>query len=122
MAKNCLESDLRANEVRLKKYFCALRPVLACKWIADKGTFPPMEFRSLLARESDSMLLLQVNSLLVKKREANEKTLIPRVQYLNDYISREIERCNLIASSFEKKEKETKALDELFRRELKKLV
>ena len=36
MAKTVFESDLAGGEVRLKKYFYALRPILACRWIADR--------------------------------------------------------------------------------------
>ena len=44
MARNTLENDLQGDSVKLKKYFYALRPALACLWIVEKGGVPPMEF------------------------------------------------------------------------------
>ena len=35
MASNVVDNDLSGSEVRLKKYFYALRPVLASRWIVD---------------------------------------------------------------------------------------
>jgi hypothetical protein len=47
MARNTFESDLQGELVKLKKYFYALRPALACTWIIDRSSVPPMEFRVL---------------------------------------------------------------------------
>ena len=47
MAKGVFENELSGERVKLKKYFYALRPILAAKWIADMKTIPPMDFESL---------------------------------------------------------------------------
>ncbi len=39
MAKSVFENDLVGVEVRLKKYFYVLRPILACRWIADRREY-----------------------------------------------------------------------------------
>jgi predicted nucleotidyltransferase len=36
-------------EVKLKKYFYILRPLMAARWITRRGNIPPMEFDALLA-------------------------------------------------------------------------
>lgn len=48
MAKNNYQTYLQDSEVKIKKYFYALRPVLACKWIENNQTFPPIDFQELL--------------------------------------------------------------------------
>jgi predicted nucleotidyltransferase len=47
MARNTLENDLQGDSVKLKKYFYALRPALACLWVVERAGVPPMEFGSL---------------------------------------------------------------------------
>jgi predicted nucleotidyltransferase len=36
MANNTLRDDLKGEQVKLKRYFYALRPALACLWIVEK--------------------------------------------------------------------------------------
>ncbi len=47
MANNTLRDDLQGEQVKLKRYFYALRPALACQWIVERQTVPPMEFDQL---------------------------------------------------------------------------
>ncbi len=42
MAEGNYRDYLRGEMVRAKKYFYVLRPILACKWILEKGTPPPI--------------------------------------------------------------------------------
>lgn len=44
MAEGNYREYLQGEIVRAKKYFYVLRPVLACRWILDRGTPPPMLF------------------------------------------------------------------------------
>ena len=48
MAEGNYREYLKGDLVKAKKYFYALRPVLACQWILDRGTPPPMLFSELL--------------------------------------------------------------------------
>ena len=87
MAEGNYRSYLRGERVRQKKYFYVLRPVLACQWIESRGTFPPMEFESLLDAEvQDDDVLHAVRELLVKKRTGAELDDGPRVPVLNDFL------------------------------------
>ena len=47
MAKGNYREYLKTDEVKLKKYFYVIRPILACKWILDKKTAPPALLRLL---------------------------------------------------------------------------
>ena len=51
MAEGNYRDYLKGELVRAKKYFYVLRPVLACLWIMEKQTPPPMLFSELAAAE-----------------------------------------------------------------------
>lgn len=90
MAKSNYREYLKGDMVRAKKYFYVLRPVLACKWILEKGTPPPMLFSELMEAELDPALKPEVNRLLDLKMNQPETTLIPRVDAVNDYLDESI--------------------------------
>lgn len=92
MAKTVFENDLTGSEVRLKKYFYALRPVLACRWIADTGTVPPMEF-STLRILMDSSFTSITNELLDTKAQVDERYTIKSIDVLNPFIEDQIRYC-----------------------------
>lgn len=46
-ANNNYHEYLLENMVKYKKYFYVLRPILACKWIAEKKCPPPVLFSEL---------------------------------------------------------------------------
>lgn len=87
MAENNYREFLHGKEeVKLKKYFYVLRPVLACRWILEHGTPPPMRFDRLAAAELSPSLRPTVDELLEKKLHAPEVKRIPPVQALNTYL------------------------------------
>lgn len=82
---------LKGDIVRAKKYFYVLRPILACKWILDKQTKPPMLFRELMECELDDNLKPSVTRLLDLKMNSPEIKEIPRVDEINHYLEDSIE-------------------------------
>ena len=56
MASSNYREYLKGNMVKAKKYFYVLRPVLACRWILDKGSPPPMLFSELMEAELNPVL------------------------------------------------------------------
>lgn len=51
MASAALEENLRDDTIGIKKLFYVLRPLLACRWIANLQSQPPTEFARLVDRE-----------------------------------------------------------------------
>ena len=92
MAKGVFESDLSTETAKLKKYFNALRPILACRWIADKVEAPPMEFGRLRVLLNDALQGI-VDDLLAQKSQVDEKFTIKPIKELNDFIRDEIAYC-----------------------------
>jgi predicted nucleotidyltransferase len=121
MAKNCLENDLQGEQVKIKKYFYALRPILACKWIADKKETPPMEFdilRQLISDKKDLNLI--IDELMEQKLDGDEKDTIAPISLLNSFIDSEIQSAKKITEEFKKLKGDTSILDSLFRELLQK--
>lgn len=81
---------LKGEEVRLKKYFYVLRPILACRWIFDFGTPPPMRFEELAEAELDGSLRPAVEDLLRRKSASPEFGTGKRIDALNGYIEAQI--------------------------------
>ena len=64
MAKSNYREYLKGDIVKAKKYFYVLRPILACKWILDRQTPPPMLFSELTEVELHPALRPEVDRLL----------------------------------------------------------
>lgn len=116
MAYNALTNDLRAAEVPLKKYFYALRPTLACGWILEKGTVPPMEFATLRTLITDSGWNDTVDDLLRRKSQADEKAVIPPVALLQDWLVTTLAKYKDLAGAIPAVKHDTEELDALFRK------
>lgn len=82
---------LKGEKVRAKKYFYVLRPVLACRWILEKGTPPPMLFEELIKAELPEELFKDVGKLLELKMNSPEIREIDRMDRVNEYLDQEIE-------------------------------
>ena len=91
MAVGNYREFLKGDMVKAKKYFYVLRPVLACRWILDQGTPPPVPFPELMEAELDPALLPDVNRLLDLKMNAPEIKIIPRIESINRYLESSIE-------------------------------
>ena len=72
-------------------YFYVLRPILACRWILEKQTPPPMLFSELADACLDKALVPAVTNLLKMKMETPEIGLGPRIDVINDYLDSMIE-------------------------------
>lgn len=93
MAHKNFRQYLQGDEVRLKKYFYVLRPLLAVRWIeAGKGA-PPMRFDQLLQGTLDDGPLLQdIAALLAAKQRAGEAQYGPRRPVIHAFIEDELAR------------------------------
>ena len=93
--------------VKLKKYFYVLRPILACRWILEKQTPPPMLFSTLADSCLDEALVPAVSDLLRLKMETPEIGLGPRIDVINDYLDASIEEVDQLIQAIPGDEKVT---------------
>ncbi len=122
LARNTLESHLRGETVRYKKYFYALRPLLCCKWIERYHEAPPMAFQVLLTMfdgtdpDLSAELLEQILILLELKAVSDEKEMHPQMPLIRDFIFAECERQKAISSSLHDDHKrDYSAINQAFR-------
>lgn len=88
MAEGNYREFLKGDMVKAKKYFYVLRPVLACLWILEKSTPPPMLFSELVDSQLEDGLKDTVQGLLDIKMNAPEVKMILRNEALNEYLER----------------------------------
>ena len=77
---------LKGERVRVKKYFYVIRPLLACRWILENHTPPPMRFTDLADTQLEPALRPVVRELLRIKMAAPEVEEMPRIDALNAFI------------------------------------
>jgi predicted nucleotidyltransferase len=115
---NTLCDDLQGSEVKLKRYFYAIRSILACLWIVDHRTVPPMEFSKLRDLINDKHFQDTVDGLLVQKQTADEKTLIKPVPLLQEWLQDTLTYCKERLPLLPSEKKQPDELNQLFRKYL----
>lgn len=119
MAEGNYREYLKKDMVRAKKYFYVLRPILACRWILEKGTPPPMLFSELIDAQLPERLHSDVNQLLELKMNSPEIREISRIDKINEYLDSSIAEIKRILKSLEETETPNwQELNELFLGEL----
>lgn len=89
-AKNTYESYLQDNLIRYKKYFYALRPLLACKYIEEYNCPPPVLFDERLKLSLPKELKDGIDNLLEIKKVTEEKDLNPQIPVIQEFIKNEL--------------------------------
>ncbi|KAB7663644.1 nucleotidyltransferase domain-containing protein [Bacillus sp. B1-b2] len=93
MARGNYRDYLLGDNVKIKKYFYVLRPVLAAKWVQKYQTVPPMEFEILVnTLIPESPLKQEILHLLQRKKAGEELKLEARIQSINEYLDTEIKQ------------------------------
>lgn len=107
MAEGNYRAYLKGEMVRAKKYFYVLRPILACRWILDKGTPPLVMFSELMKAELPAELSGDVERLLDLKMNSAEVKEIPRIDRLNEYLNESIDEIKSVVQSLDEKREVT---------------
>ncbi|MEH7500703.1 nucleotidyltransferase domain-containing protein [Neobacillus drentensis] len=117
MAKGNFRDYLRSDQVKIKKYFYVLRPILACQWIERYNAVPPIEFQTLVEELlEEGQLKQEILTLLARKISGDELNLEPKVTSINDFLENEINRLEEYTNTLKvSKEDMTPILDDLFR-------
>ena len=105
MASGNYRQFLQAKEVKTKKYFYVLRPIMACMWIERNKETPPMEFEKLLAQIEEKELLYKITELLNKKKSGIELGIEPKIKIINDFIEDTLKHFEESLNTFDPKKK-----------------
>jgi len=91
MAIKTTKDHLCDDVVQHKKYFYALRPLLAARWIYNNGGVPPMNFHDLIEGTiNDLSLKNEIYALLERKIQSGEMEAGPRLKVIHSFIETEI--------------------------------
>ncbi|GGF83825.1 hypothetical protein GCM10010912_31240 [Paenibacillus albidus] len=118
MARGNNRQYLQGAEVKSKKYFYVLRPILACAWIERYHEAPPLAFSALVDEliPQGTELYGTIQQLLARKMSGDELDLEPRLGVINEYLEQQIAHFEEEASGFGQSEGVPRdVLDELFR-------
>ena len=108
---------LQGETVQPKKYFYALRPILACGWILEHREAPPVLFSELVKEQLPQALYPEVDRLLELKMHGPEKLRIPPIPEIDAYLEQRIRELDaLLAQGIPElaPKKEWKPLDDFF--------
>jgi predicted nucleotidyltransferase len=117
MAEGNYREYLQKENVRVKKYFYVLRPILACDWIKQTNIMAPVEFQKLLdSQVTDQNVKTEIKSLLTRKIAGEELNEEPKIQILNDFLEQKIKFYNdYVKSLGQYDQPDTARLDGLFK-------
>lgn len=115
MARRNYNTYLQDDEVRLKKYFYVLRPVLAARWVAHNNSAPPMLFNELVRAELDPGIVPVVEELLSIKKETSEIGTGPKIPELDTYIKEQLKVIAEEEGKAENRKGDWNKLEEFFR-------
>lgn len=91
-AKSTFQKFLQGERVSCKKYFYALRPLLACRYIEEYKTAPPVLFSELLKMDLQEDVRRGIEELLQVKKVTGEKEEGLHVPVVWDFIQGELKR------------------------------
>lgn len=120
MAEGNFREYLKGDQVRIKKYFYVLRPVLACMWIERTNQMAPMEFDKMVESEiCDQELKKEVKNLLIRKKSGEELDWEPKIAVIDTFVEEKIAYYKAFLRDFDfKKYPDTEKLNEIFRKTL----
>ncbi|MEQ1513676.1 MAG: nucleotidyltransferase domain-containing protein [Lysobacteraceae bacterium] len=115
MAKTTERAYLRDDQVSLKKYFYALRPLLSVLWLERYATPAPIEFNRLLHLIDDRPTLrMDIDALLDRKRGAPEMGLGDPVRSINAFVAEQLARLETMRPEATRQPGAVSALNALF--------
>jgi uncharacterized protein len=121
IARNKYEEVMSTDQVKIKRYFYILRPILACMWIEKNNTMPPMEFSKLIAdQQLDLSLVSEIQKLLEKKTAGLEIDVEPKSTVIIDFLGSKISHYEeYLKTAHKGKSSDYTALNILFREALR---
>jgi len=92
MARSNAREYLFQHEVKLKKYFYVLRPLLAIKYLEKTNSPPPVEFDKLVEAVCPINLIPTIEKLVDIKRRTPEIGYGAKIPEINEFVAAELER------------------------------
>lgn len=114
MARGNIRNYFATDTVPLKKYLYVLRPILACQWIEQRLSMPPVPFGELMeAMVKDQGLRRALDDLVSLKQASTELGKGPKIGPIQEFIEQEFSRLAKL-TGLPDREPDTAALNRLF--------
>ena len=121
MAKTSFSEVDGLETIKLKKLFYSLRATLACKWILEKDSIPPIVFTTMVDELDFGVALKQrIRDLIKLKSGKNESYIHPKENELNAFIEEQLKIAEEKANSLKGTKDKSVDLDSFFKSVLKK--
>ena len=115
-ANSTFQGYLLGDTVRYKKYFYALRPLFAARYIEEYHAAPPVLFDDLLRLDMPQGLRAAIDELLEIKKKTTEGEENPHMPVIRSFVEAEIARQKEIADALpDDHNKDWTALNTIFR-------
>ena len=118
MARNNIRNHLQAETVRLKRYLYILRPILACLWVMEYNSAPPMRFMDMAGELLPDDLRALVEYLIAEKVKSSEKYEIPHIGIIDSFIESSVSEVKAYVETLQERHKSWDMLNEFFRSEI----
>ena len=106
---------LKPEHIKYKKYFYVIRPILACKYILEYGTPPPVLFSELVNTVADETIKPFISELIRIKTETPETATGKHIPELDKYIEKNITDIRKYADSiYNNKKNNWSEINEMF--------
>jgi predicted nucleotidyltransferase len=118
ITKGAYDTIENESEIKIKKLFYVLRPLLSAKWNLEKNTIAPMSIEPLMSILPNH--LLEIATELIKiKSTAAEGFIIKINEELKGYIDEEFNQISNVAKEITKYTFELNKLDDFFLKTIK---
>ena len=118
MSKKYLDASQQTDQVKLKKYFYALRIAIAGNWVREKESIPPIELPKMFDVVSDDVQD-KIEELITIKSQQNEDYLHEREPLIDEFLSETIKQNEAIANDLPSANGSIEMLDDFYRNVVK---
>lgn len=115
MLKKYFDICQKSDQVKLKKYFYALRTTVACNWVRTKRTIPPIQLSDMFEIIPEE-LRAKVQELIEIKAVQKEIYLHKREPLLDDYLAESIKQNDVVANDLPAAKGDFETLNNLYRK------
>lgn len=116
MVRGNYKDYVRGDDIRIKKYFYLLRPILAIRWIEQGYGVAPTAFSNLLdCVITDPGLKTEIDHLMKLKESGSEIDRGPQSALVNQFIESELTRLETQTQHYEIRVAPFDVLDEVFK-------
>lgn len=120
MAKGNYREYLRGDEVRIKKYFYVLRPLLAMKWLEQDLGIVPIEFDAMVQKlVPEGALKQDIAALIVQKKSGFELKYTAPIKTIDAFITETLEYFESNENKLYAPSLDYKPMNQLFREYLR---